>query len=402
MRKNIINIVMLLAALGCLAGTATAASVYFEPASLTLSPGSTQEVRVMLSDSPKGLTGYEMVLTYPSTIVKATGVTFPSWAALNNNYSTSAGYLMSGIDLNHNVQNDASDIVLGTVTFRGVAAGTTTVRITGFRMDNDADTTDSPSLGTLSLTVKDSDVTVTTTTTTAVTTTTATPTPTATTTTTSTTTTTTTTTTKPATTTTVTATSTTVPVTTGATTVTTTAAVTPTTIVPAATVTVPPVVMVTPEIGGYPTCGFTLNKAVGYAPLKVQFRDLSSGESLSGWEWSFGDGSSTMNQNPSYTYSMPGTYTVALTVTNNLGSTTSTRTGLIRVLGPGEAMPTVMQTASPLTTSITQPEHTLPVWTSPQHTATPTKKAASGIMTIMAAVGLALAGYAIMRKTQQR
>jgi hypothetical protein len=392
MRKNIINIVMLLAVLGCLAGTATAASIYFEPASLTLSPGSTQEVRVMLSDSPKGLTGYELVLTYPSSVVKATGTTFPSWAALNNNYSTSTGYLISGIDLNHNVQNEASDIVLGTVTFRGVAAGTTTVRITGFRMDNDADTTDSPSLGSLPLTVEGSDVTVTTTTTTAATTATATPTPTATTTTT----------TKPATTTVVTATSTTVPVTTGMTTATTTAAVTPTAIVPAATVTVPAVVMVTPEIGGYPTCGFTVNKAVGYAPLKVQFRDLSTGVSLSGWEWSFGDGSSTMTQNPGYTYSTPGTYTVALTVTNDLGSTTSTRTGLIRVLGPGEAMPTVMQTAAPVTTSITQPEHTLPVWTSPQKTATPTKKAGSGIMTVLAAAGLGLAGHAVMRKKQQQ
>jgi PKD repeat protein len=382
MRKNIVQIVMLLAALGCMAGTAGASSIYFDPAGITIQQGSTGQAKIYLSDTTAGLGGYEMIVKYPPTNVKVSDASFPSWAGLNNKYSVANGYLISGIDLNRQVQGETSTVELGTVTFSGIAPGSSTVLLTGFRMSDDNGNNMTPSLGTLLITVEESATTVTTTT--------AMPTPTVTPVTT--------TTTKPATTTAVTGTSTTVPVTTGTTASATTAAVTSTTVVPAATVTVPPVVMVTPEIGGYPTCGFTVNKAVGYAPLKVQFRDLSTGVSLSGWEWSFGDGSSTMTQNPGYTYSTPGTYTVTLTVTNDLGSTTSTRTGLIRVLGPGEAMPTVIQTAPLLTTSTTQPEHTLPVWTSPQKTAAPTKKAASGIMGVIATLGLALAGYAVMRK----
>jgi len=160
--------------------------------------------------------------------------------------------------------------------------------------------------------------------------------------------------------------------------------------------------MVTPALAGSPTCGFTANKAAGYAPMEVVFRDLSKGESISGWEWNFGDGGSSTAQSPTYTYRTPGTYTVSLKVTNDLGSTTSTRTGLIRVLNEGEAMPTVTQAAPSQAPVTTEPVHTMPAWTSPQKTATPTKQAASGIMTVMAAVGLVLAGYAVMRKKQQR
>jgi len=160
--------------------------------------------------------------------------------------------------------------------------------------------------------------------------------------------------------------------------------------------------MVTPALAGSPACGFTANKAAGYAPMEVQFRDLSTGESISGWEWDFGDGGSSMRQSPAYTYRMPGTYTVTLKVTNDLGSTTSTRTGLIRVLKEGEPMPTVTQAAPPLTTSTMQPAHTLPEWTAPEKTtAAPTTKAASALPLALAATGIAAAGCAILRNKQQ-
>jgi PKD repeat protein len=387
MRKKIIYIVMLLAAFSCITGAAAAASVYFEPESVTLSPGSATQVKVYLSDAPQGLTGYEMILTYPSSKVTATGASFPSWAGLNNKYSTASGYLISGIDLNKQVQSGATAIELGTVTLKGVAAGTTTITLTGFRMNDDKDSLFTPTLGTLQVTVEGSGTTVTTTTTTAA----ATATTAATTVTTA------------ATATTTKATTTTAPVTTGTTTAATTAAATTTTVIPAVTVTVPSVVIVTPALAGSPACGFTVNKVAGYAPMEVRFRDLSTGESISGWEWNFGDGGSSMAQSPTYTYRTPGTYTVSLKVTNDLGSTTSTRTGLIRVLNEGEAMPTVTQAAPVQTTveSTARQTHTIPAWTSPQKTATPTK-AAPDILTIIAATGLVLAGYAVMRDNRDR
>lgn len=47
----------------------------------------------------------------------------------------------------------------------------------------------------------------------------------------------------------------------------------------------------------------------------VMFTDLSSGNPTA-WEWDFGDGSTSTQQNPEHAYSNPGVYTVRLTVTS--------------------------------------------------------------------------------------
>ena len=45
---------------------------------------------------------------------------------------------------------------------------------------------------------------------------------------------------------------------------------------------------------------------------------------ITGYEWDFGDGSTASGPQPSHTYTSPGTYSVDLTVTNDLGNTTET------------------------------------------------------------------------------
>ncbi len=62
------------------------------------------------------------------------------------------------------------------------------------------------------------------------------------------------------------------------------------------------------------------------------------------WDWDFGDGLGTSTeQNPAYTYSSPGTYTVSLTATNAYGSDTETKIDYISVT---EAGTTVMHVSS--------------------------------------------------------
>lgn len=53
--------------------------------------------------------------------------------------------------------------------------------------------------------------------------------------------------------------------------------------------------------------------------LQLQFADQSAGEGLT-YQWSFGDGNSSMDPSPSHTYANPGTYEVCLTVTDTCGT----------------------------------------------------------------------------------
>ncbi len=81
-----------------------------------------------------------------------------------------------------------------------------------------------------------------------------------------------------------------------------------------------------------PVANFSGSPTSGYAPLTVNFTDLSTG--ATSWSWNFGDGGTSTSQNPSHTYTSAGTYTVALTVTNSCGSDGETKTGYITVTQP--------------------------------------------------------------------
>ncbi|MDD5024494.1 MAG: PKD domain-containing protein [Methanoregula sp.] len=81
-----------------------------------------------------------------------------------------------------------------------------------------------------------------------------------------------------------------------------------------------------------PVAHFTANVISGTAPLTVTFTDESTNTPTS-WAWDFGDGSSAAVQNPVFTYTSAGTFTVSLIATNAAGSNTTTKTGYISVSG---------------------------------------------------------------------
>jgi beta propeller repeat protein len=60
---------------------------------------------------------------------------------------------------------------------------------------------------------------------------------------------------------------------------------------------------------------FTVNITQGEFPLTVAFTDTSSGQ-IEGWHWDFGDGNSSVEQNPVHTYVFPGSYSVILNIHN--------------------------------------------------------------------------------------
>ncbi len=75
---------------------------------------------------------------------------------------------------------------------------------------------------------------------------------------------------------------------------------------------------------------FSATPTSGLKPLTTNFTDESRG-AVTGWSWSFGDGTGSSSQNPTKTYNNGGAHTVILTVTGPAGSSTMARSSYISV-----------------------------------------------------------------------
>ena len=75
---------------------------------------------------------------------------------------------------------------------------------------------------------------------------------------------------------------------------------------------------------------FSGNPLSGGVPLSVDFTDLSTG-TITSYSWTFGDGGTSTDQNPTHVYNAFGAYTVSLTVTGPGGTDTETKTDYITV-----------------------------------------------------------------------
>ena len=79
----------------------------------------------------------------------------------------------------------------------------------------------------------------------------------------------------------------------------------------------------TSELLTNPAASFTVSNASGILPVIVNFTDTSTGDSITAWNWSFGNGDYSTARYPTYTYRSPANYTIRLTVTGAFGTNTS-------------------------------------------------------------------------------
>ena len=79
-----------------------------------------------------------------------------------------------------------------------------------------------------------------------------------------------------------------------------------------------------------PVAAFSGDPISGCGPLEVTFTDESSGD-ITGWEWDFGDGDASTDQNPVHTYTYSGDFDVQLTVTGPGGSDFITEVAYVSV-----------------------------------------------------------------------
>lgn len=80
-----------------------------------------------------------------------------------------------------------------------------------------------------------------------------------------------------------------------------------------------------------PVADFSANTTTACAPALITFTDHSTG-SPTAWEWNLGNSTIAINQNPSTSYTTPGTYTVSLKVTNSSGTNTKTLVNYITIV----------------------------------------------------------------------
>jgi len=105
---------------------------------------------------------------------------------------------------------------------------------------------------------------------------------------------------------------------------------------------------ITVTTASIPTASFTSDRTSGTIPLTVRFNDTSSNTPTS-WRWSFGDGTSSIEQNPVHSYTDAGTYTVALLTANDAGNNTRTMSNYItansaKALTTGTTAPAATET----------------------------------------------------------
>lgn len=76
--------------------------------------------------------------------------------------------------------------------------------------------------------------------------------------------------------------------------------------------------------------GFSADLTVGPVPHTVNFENLSTG--ATSYSWDFGDGNTSIEVNPTHTYTEIGAYTVSLSATGDEGTDTETLPGYIDVI----------------------------------------------------------------------
>lgn len=81
-----------------------------------------------------------------------------------------------------------------------------------------------------------------------------------------------------------------------------------------------------------PSAAFASDRQEGCIPMDVAFSDLSTGP-VDAWEWSFGDGGSSGEQDPVHTFTEAGVYTVFMTARGSGGADTEVQEDLITASG---------------------------------------------------------------------
>ena len=112
-----------------------------------------------------------------------------------------------------------------------------------------------------------------------------------------------------------------------------------------------------------PIASFSSNATSGYAPLTIQFTDLS--KNATSRVWDFGDRTNSTQQNPIHPYSATGNYTIKLTVSNANG--TDSKTTMISVLEKSKSALPVANFSTNVSSGTAPSQYSLQIFHKIQH-----------------------------------
>ncbi|ETA66900.1 PDK repeat-containing protein [Methanolobus tindarius DSM 2278] len=113
--------------------------LFFSPEDTTLIDGQTTEIAIKVSSLPDGLSGYELTVNIAdSAIAQIVDITYPEWSTITDNSSLpgSSVYLKT-VDLERDVQVDATGVILATLTVEGKKAGNTNISLDVSKLESD-------------------------------------------------------------------------------------------------------------------------------------------------------------------------------------------------------------------------------------------------------------------------
>ncbi|MBP1928109.1 PKD repeat protein [Methanolinea mesophila] len=103
-------------------------------------PGESASCTLAMDTVSRGLSEYDITVTIEDPgVAEITGIQFPSWAGLNSRGKTPTATLtLKGADSGNKIRQGDRNVVLATITLRGIADGTTRLKVTVNRMKDDA------------------------------------------------------------------------------------------------------------------------------------------------------------------------------------------------------------------------------------------------------------------------
>jgi len=104
----------------------------------TVNQGMEARATIILDSAPKGLAGYDIIVSLRSgEVADILRVEFPQWAKLSNSSIRGDSIKLKALDLEDKVKPGATNIVLATVIFGNTRQGESLIELTVIKMDDD-------------------------------------------------------------------------------------------------------------------------------------------------------------------------------------------------------------------------------------------------------------------------